>query len=246
MKLQIILAAFLMSYSLIGQIDSTLTSNPTEAYVFSFSGLNLRAQPSTDAFVRAKLVHGTSVSVQRVSTQLDTIDHRIGRWVEVKADGRKGYLFDGFLSEHEPPYIQYAYQACDGTGYVEEWIQDHLNDSPMETEDYTVTNNDANYHHCKESSSTVNFAGEKYEEIISENSKSIIFTSTELNMNDVYNLLDYLAASANKYCGIDQYPSIVPYRTRSGEIYKVRYSHPHAITAITEDGALTLEMKISI
>jgi len=60
MKLQIILAAFLMSYSLIGQIDSSLTSNPTEAYVFSFSGLNLRAQPSTDAFVRAKRVSMTS------------------------------------------------------------------------------------------------------------------------------------------------------------------------------------------
>lgn len=246
MKFKIILAAFLWSVTLMGQIDSTLTSEPSEAYVFSFSGLNLRARPSTDAFVRAKLTHGTEVSVQRVSIELDTIEHRIGRWVEVKADGRRGYLFDGFLSEHEPPYIEYSYQACDGTGYIEEWIQDHLNDSPVETEDYTVTNNDANFHHCQESSSTVNYAGEKYEEIISENYKSIIFTSTQLNMNDIYNLLDYLAASANKYCGIDQYPSIVPYRTRSGKIYKVRYSHPHAITAITDEGELTLEMKISI
>jgi len=246
MKLQIIVAALLMSVALTGQLDSTQTSNSTEAFVFSFSGLNLRAQPSTDAFVRAKLVHGASVSVQRMSMQLDTIDHRIGRWVEVKADGRRGYLFDGFLSKHEPPYIQYAYQACDGTEYIEEWIQDHLNDSPLEMEDYTVTNNEANYQHCEESTSTINFAGEKYEEIISENYKSIIFKSSQLNMNDIYNLLDYLAASANKYCGIDQYPSIVPYRTRSGEIYKVRYSHPHAITAISEDGELTIEMKISI
>ena len=104
MKFKIILAAFLWSVTLIGQIDSTLTSEPSEAYVFSFSGLNLRARPSTDAFIRAKLTHGTEVSVQRVSIELDAIEHRIGRWVEVSAEGRTGFLFD-FMRVHQSHLI---------------------------------------------------------------------------------------------------------------------------------------------
>ena len=79
-------------------------AEPPLAYVYSPSGLSLRAEPSTDAPVVEVLPYGAPVTVTSVdSGQAVTIDSIAGHWLGVRSGLREGYVFDGYVTEYPPP-----------------------------------------------------------------------------------------------------------------------------------------------
>lgn len=80
-------------------IDIRLTSSET-AYVHSLNGLKMRYEPSFRSHVYTVLDYGTTVIplVQPGSDSEFKVGYTSGKWIKVLANGREGYVFDGFIS----------------------------------------------------------------------------------------------------------------------------------------------------
>ena len=74
-------------------------SNGDTLHVLALSGLRLRDQPGGQT-VLATLPYGATLMVQEAQPddRNETVENIAGHWVLVNWQGRKGYVFDGFLS----------------------------------------------------------------------------------------------------------------------------------------------------
>lgn len=74
-------------------------------YVLSDSGLVLRASPDVKSSGICVLKYGTAVRITDDTPGRNSfaVGNYPGYWVKAAAQGKEGYLFDGFLSQHAAP-----------------------------------------------------------------------------------------------------------------------------------------------
>ena len=71
---------------------------PVSAQVAAESGARIVKEPSSDSEGIGEVKSGTAVSVKGYRRGIYIIGGQAGRWVEVEAAGKSGWLFGGFLS----------------------------------------------------------------------------------------------------------------------------------------------------
>lgn len=98
-KIFLILAVFiLLGTTLLFGTTISPFSKGTDLYVHALSGLNLRKGPDSSAEKIMTISYAEKVAVTKVTEKRFISGAVEGYWVEVSYNGKKGYLFDGFLS----------------------------------------------------------------------------------------------------------------------------------------------------
>ena len=95
-------------------------------YILAKSGLTLRAKPDPNGEKVAIVGYATAVTVStqdlrdRKSHSVDDSGYKLnGFWVKVKADGKEGYIFDGYLSKLKAPSKTPFENLKDGEDFIE-------------------------------------------------------------------------------------------------------------------------------
>lgn len=76
------------------------TSN--NKYISTKAGLRLRTNPEKSSQVVTTLKYGELVSIQKEEVNEIYMDGRYGKWVNVKAGNKTGWVFSGFLCNFKP------------------------------------------------------------------------------------------------------------------------------------------------
>lgn len=76
------------------------TSN--NKYISTKAGLRLRTSPDKSSKVMTTLKFGELVSVQKEEGNKTFMDGRYGKWVNIKAGNKTGWVFSGFLCDFKP------------------------------------------------------------------------------------------------------------------------------------------------
>lgn len=248
MKQIILIVAVLYSVLSYSQSDSIIVKGATQ-YVFSFSGLNLRSGPSIDSYILDKLTHGTPVEVIATSMEEEELGNRKSRWMKVSVDAQEGYLFGGYLSEHEPPHLDNLEYDCLDQEYGVAWLEDRVKANSVLYENYQVVNPEEHLEACREVTNVSFDTGEEMTHVVKDLSRSVSLTSDRLTFNDVLNFMDYYAACREKWCSArEDYKStlIVPLRDRDGEIKKVSYHIPYLMTAVKKGASIYVQLNMNI
>lgn len=82
--------------------------------VIAFSGLKLRTAPNMDSKVLKVIPFAEKLIVESYGSTLLSIEWLEGRWAKVSYEGRKGYVFDAFLTSLPIPFNDYELSAGDG------------------------------------------------------------------------------------------------------------------------------------
>ncbi|MCP4138171.1 MAG: SH3 domain-containing protein [bacterium] len=77
-------------------------------YVYALTGLNLRKKPESSGKKIATIPYGKKVRVLTLTKKILTAGNIKGYWIEVSYKGKKGYIFDGFLSSLPAPKLNDA------------------------------------------------------------------------------------------------------------------------------------------
>ena len=98
-----ILACFFATPALVSQIFHAKKGE--QLSVFAVSGLNLRAEPDTNAKVIAKIAYAEKVQiVDPITGFFETIEDRTGYWFKVQYKNQEGFLFSGYLTKSFSQY----------------------------------------------------------------------------------------------------------------------------------------------
>jgi uncharacterized protein YgiM (DUF1202 family) len=112
--------------------ETLLWYNPGESLtVFIEAGLNLRDKPDINSKVIVRVPYGQKVTVlentkKPVPFKFDNID---GHWVYAEYEGKKGYIFDGYLStlpapelseDSQYPLLDYMHNLSESCGTPEQ------------------------------------------------------------------------------------------------------------------------------
>lgn len=79
------------------------TSN--NKYISTKAGLRLRTSPEKSSQVVTMLKYGELVSIQKEEGNIIFMDGRYGKWVNVKAGNKTGWIFSGFLCDFKPEAV---------------------------------------------------------------------------------------------------------------------------------------------
>ncbi len=75
--------------------------------VIAFSGLKLRAEPNMQGKVIKVIPFAQQVEILDTITTVQSVEWLEGNWVMVQYEGRKGYVFDAFLTDLPIPINDY-------------------------------------------------------------------------------------------------------------------------------------------
>ena len=99
----IILCGTVFIYSAV--IPSNLQVLRVEAgktyYILARSGLVVRSEPSLTGKKIGLLEYNTNIKVKKITDETLVVSGIKNKWVEIKNNGKKGYVFSGFLSRYK-------------------------------------------------------------------------------------------------------------------------------------------------
>ncbi len=72
-------------------------------YILASSGLNMRDQPSKTGKAVVLVPYGGFIKLTHTTQKSEVIDNISGNWIEADFNGKKGFLFDGYLTTLKPP-----------------------------------------------------------------------------------------------------------------------------------------------
>ena len=98
-----LLVILLCSIFTIVNCAESQTSNTK--YISTKTGLRLRSNPDTSSQVLTTLKYGEAVSIQKENANIIFMDGRYGKWVNIKAGNKTGWVFSGFLCDFSPDTI---------------------------------------------------------------------------------------------------------------------------------------------
>ncbi|MCB1143870.1 MAG: SH3 domain-containing protein [Leptospiraceae bacterium] len=80
---------------------------PVEMYVSSTSGLIIRSKPNLESEKIGLIPYGTKVLVSKRDPNAEYVEilNKSGSWRKIQYEGKKGYVFDGFLSVYNEKEI---------------------------------------------------------------------------------------------------------------------------------------------
>lgn len=247
MKTLIFFLVTFMSITVSSANDLMFQSSDT-LFVNSFSGLNMRSAPHLDAPIVGTLTHGKRVLVQSISAKEEIIENRKSRWVQVKAKGRIGYLFGGFLSSVKPMKLTYRNFDCESAQTYRDWLAQQLIQSDITSQEYELIHSDTLSVDCTEYMQTI-YADGQLDERNKLDRSVVSYLGTGISINDVLNFMDYYAASRTKYCGMDDSFSktlIVPIHSSDGSVKAFSSHYPHTLSVKKMNEDILVEMNLSI
>lgn len=117
-----------------------------KGYAAAMSGLNLRKMPDPSSEILDKIPYGTPLQLENNRSILYSAEGINGHWVLTAFNGKKGYVFDGYLLPYPPPtesslndYLDHRFNKIYGPAYFE---PDSISDTEMqEAVTYTIYEN---------------------------------------------------------------------------------------------------------
>jgi hypothetical protein len=85
------------------EVPSLVRNDNGQFYVYSQTSLNLREKPDKSSASLGQIWRATNVEFLDSSGVQETISGIKGEWWRVKAEGKEGYMFSGYLSRFKHP-----------------------------------------------------------------------------------------------------------------------------------------------
>ncbi len=204
---------------LLVSISSLIIASPCthpQMNVSAHSGLNMRTVPGAHGQVIMTIPYGAAVTMVNDEMELgfeERIDWVDGRWILVEYDGEIGYVFDGFLTQHNVPteVDEFSCEDIDLSEPLESWMKNNFKsqaapDTIMGSNVVSISNSFIEGHSFKEKDKEYHY------EVVAE--------LQQTNVMEAYHLLYNMLISRPEKLSFVQHSTFV--EDREGKISRVK------------------------